>query len=74
MSYIGLRGRWYNVVVFNVHAPSEEKSDDLKGGFYEALEEVFDHFTKYDLKILLAILMQNWRKNIFSNRQLGMRI
>ena len=28
MSYIVLRGRWCNIVVLNVHAPSEEKSDN----------------------------------------------
>jgi hypothetical protein len=32
MSYIGLRGRWCNVVVFNVHAPSEKKSDVSEHG------------------------------------------
>ena len=25
MSYIVLRGRWCNIIVWNVHAPSEEK-------------------------------------------------
>jgi hypothetical protein len=29
VSYIVLRGRWCNIVL-NVHAPSEDKSDDLK--------------------------------------------
>jgi len=33
--YIGLRGRWCNIVVLNVHATSEEKSDDSKDSFYE---------------------------------------
>ena len=33
MSYIVLRGRWCHIIVFNVHAPSEEKSDDSKGRF-----------------------------------------
>ena len=28
VSYIVLRGRWCNIIVLNVHAPSEEKSDD----------------------------------------------
>ena len=28
MSYIVLRGRWCHIIVLNVHAPSEEKSDD----------------------------------------------
>jgi len=35
VSYIVLRGRWCNIIVLNVHAPSEEKSDEAKDGFYE---------------------------------------
>jgi len=30
MSYIVLRGPWCNIIVLNVHAPSEENSDDPK--------------------------------------------
>ena len=37
-----------------MHAPSEEKSDSSKDSFYEELEQVFDRFPKYDLKILLV--------------------
>ena len=33
VSYIVLRGHWCNIIVVNVHAPSEEKSDDLKTVF-----------------------------------------
>jgi hypothetical protein len=39
-----------------VHAPSEEneeKSDDSKDSFYEEFEQVFYHFPKYHMKILL---------------------
>jgi len=42
-----LRGRWRNTVVVNVHAPSEEKSDESKDSFYKELEQAFDHFPKY---------------------------
>ena len=28
VSYIVLRGRWFNIIVLNVHAPSEDKSND----------------------------------------------
>jgi len=45
-SYIVLRGRWHNIIVVNVHAASEEKSDESKDSFYEELEQVFDHFPK----------------------------
>ena len=41
MSYIVLRGRWCNITVLNMQAPSEEKSDDSKDSFYEELEQVF---------------------------------
>jgi len=37
-----------------MHAPSEEKSEDLNNIFYEELEEVFDHFPKYHMKLLLG--------------------
>jgi len=33
VSYIVLRGRWCNIFVLNVHAPSKEKSDDSKDNF-----------------------------------------
>jgi hypothetical protein len=53
MSYIVQRGHWCSIIVLNAHAPTEEKSDDSKGSFYEKLEQVFDHFPKYHIKILL---------------------
>jgi hypothetical protein len=49
-----LRGHWCNIIVLNVHAPTEEKSDDSKDSLYEELEQVFDHFPKYHMKILLG--------------------
>ena len=44
VSYKVLRGRWFNIIVLNVHAPSEEKSYESKDSFYEELEQGFDHF------------------------------
>jgi hypothetical protein len=41
VSYMVLRGRWGNIIVLNVRAPSEEKSDESKESFYEELEQVF---------------------------------
>ena len=47
LSYIVMRGRWRNIILVNVHARSEEKSEESKDSFYEELEQVFDHFPKY---------------------------
>ena len=44
LSYIVLRGRWPNIILVNVHAPSEEKSEESKDSFYEELEQVFLSF------------------------------
>jgi hypothetical protein len=38
MSYIILRGLWCHIIVLNVHAPTEDKTDDVKDSFYEELE------------------------------------
>jgi len=61
-----LRGRWRNIIVVNVRAPSEEKSDKSKDSFYKELEQVFDHFPKYRMKILLGDFNAKVeRENIF---------
>jgi hypothetical protein len=54
MSYTLLRGSWCHIIVLNVHAPTEDKTDDVKGSFYEELERMFDKFPKYHTKILLG--------------------
>ena len=55
-SYIDLRGCRGNIIVFNVHVPREEKSDDSKISFYEELEQVFNNLPKHHMKILLGDL------------------
>ena len=49
-----------------MHAPSEEKSDDPKVSFYKELVQVFYHFPKYHMKILLGDFNAKvGRENIF---------
>jgi hypothetical protein len=38
MSYITLRGLWVHISVLNLHVPTEDKIDDVKGNFSEELE------------------------------------
>jgi len=70
LSHIVLRGRWCNII----DIPSEKKSVDSKEIFYVELEQVFDHFPKYNMKILLGDFNEKaGRENIFK-RQLAMRV
>jgi hypothetical protein len=48
-----------------LHAPSEEKSDGLKDRFNEELEQVFEKFRKYHMKILVDFNAKVGRENIF---------
>jgi transposase len=68
-----LRSRWRNIVV-NVHEPSEEKSDESKDSFYEELEQVFDHFPKYHMKMLLKDFNAKLGRDNFSSQQLDRRV
>jgi hypothetical protein len=34
LSYIILRGRWCHMIALNVHAPTEDKTDEVKESFY----------------------------------------
>jgi hypothetical protein len=66
MSYIILRGCWCHIIVLNVHAPTEDKTDDVKDSLYEELERVFDKFPKYPMKILLGdFIAKVGREDIF---------
>jgi hypothetical protein len=66
MSYITLKGCWCDIIVLNVHAPTEDKDDVIKDNFYKALEEVFDQFPRYHMKILMVDFNAKvGRKDIF---------
>jgi endonuclease/exonuclease/phosphatase family metal-dependent hydrolase len=62
-----MRGRWKNnIIVLNVHETSEDKIDESKDSFYEELEQVFNHFPKFHMKILLGDFNAKVeRENIF---------
>ena len=50
-----------------MNAPSEDKSDDSEYRFCEELGQVFDHFPRYHMKILLGDFNAKvGRENIFN--------
>jgi hypothetical protein len=63
--YVTLKGHQCDVIVMNVHAPTEDK-DYIKDSFYEELEQVFDQYPRYHMKILLeAFNAKVGREDIF---------
>jgi exonuclease III len=54
MSYIILRGCLCDVIVLNVHAPTEDKCDGTKDSFYEELGRVLNRLHKCHINILFG--------------------
>jgi hypothetical protein len=53
-TYIILRCRWFDIIVLNVHAQTEDKPDDIMGRLYEELEWVLVKFRKHPINSLLG--------------------
>jgi hypothetical protein len=48
-----------------VHAPTEDKDDVIKDNFHKELEQVFDQFPRYHMKILLGDINAKGGRDIF---------
>jgi hypothetical protein len=51
-----------------------DKTDDVKGSFYEELERVFDKFPKYHMKILLGDFNAKVGRKTFLSRKLEAKL
>jgi exonuclease III len=71
MSYRILRGRWCHIIVLNVHAPTEDITDDVKDSFYKELERVFNKFLKQHMTILLGYFNTKVDREDFSKPTIG---
>jgi exonuclease III len=58
MSYINLRVCWFDIIVLNVHAPSEDKDDFINNTFYEELDRYLISFLDTIWKFCSEISIQ----------------
>jgi hypothetical protein len=71
MLFIILRHCWC-VIFFKAYGPVGDKSDDSNDTFCEELQQVFDQFPTYHMKILLGASNTKLQMKTFSNQQLKM--
>ena len=59
-----MRGRRCNIIILNVHTPSEEKVM-VQRYFSEELEQNFRHFPKCHIKLLLEDFIEKMESEYF---------
>lgn len=54
ISCLRLKGKYQNISLVNIHAPTEKKQLEVKEQFYETVDKIYEKIPKYDLKIVLG--------------------
>lgn len=49
-----VKGKFFNMSLINIHAPTEDKVDEDKELFYEELENAYDSCRANDIKIVIG--------------------
>ena len=47
-----IKSRWFNSTLINLHAPTNDNSEEVKNEFYDNLEQVVDKLNNYVIKVL----------------------
>lgn len=53
MCYIEIGGE-HNISILNIHAPTEEKTEETKDEFYEILEETYSKLSRNNIKMIIG--------------------
>jgi len=49
-----LKAKWFSCTLINVHAPTNEKTEEIKEEFYNLLEQNVNQIARSDIKIILG--------------------
>jgi len=49
-----MKGKFYNITLINIHAPTEDKEEGIKEQLYEELQRTQDSVPKHDVTIILG--------------------
>ena len=53
-----LKANWFSSTLINVHAPTNEKMEEVKEKFYNLLQQNINQIANSDLEILMQKLVQ----------------
>jgi hypothetical protein len=50
---IGIKGRFFNYSLINIHAPTNDSEEEAKGQFYEQLERAYAAYPSHGVKLVM---------------------
>jgi len=60
-----LKAEWFTYTVTNVHAPTYEKTEEIKEEFYNLLEQNINQIARSDIKIILGEFIAKGKESIY---------
>ena len=49
-----VKGKFHNMTLINIHAPTEDKEEEINEKFYEELQRTQDKVPKHDITIIFG--------------------
>lgn len=71
MCVIRLKAKFFNISIVNIHAPTEEKDDEEKEGFYEELDRAYNSCNDHDIKIVIGDANAKVGREEFYSQHIG---
>jgi len=71
ISCLRLKAKWFSYTLINVHAPTNEKTEEIKEEFYKLLEQNISQIARSDIKITLGDFNAKVGKEIIYKSSIG---
>ncbi|EFN75852.1 Craniofacial development protein 2, partial [Harpegnathos saltator] len=66
-----IKGKFQNITMISVYAPTEDSDDEMKNKFYDDLTKICDRISKHDILLILGIYNAKIGKETFINGVAG---
>jgi endonuclease/exonuclease/phosphatase family metal-dependent hydrolase len=66
-----VKGKFYNMTLINIYAPTEDKEEEIKEQFYKKLQRAHDRVPKHDVIIIMGDMNAKLGKEKVFNQVLG---
>jgi exonuclease III len=75
ISYFRLKAKWFSCTLINAHAPTNQKTEEVKEELYNLLQQNINQTVNSDIKIILGDFNAKvGKEDIYTNLPLAMNV